>query len=353
MKHPLSGKALLFYLLAWAAIIVAHANILYYQLGFDFIYSVTDSLIYNISFLGFGLLYWYVVQYITPNNQGITATVLNQGLAVVIGVSFLTYLCNSFLASFGVDNPDVSAFLSMSIPWRIFLGTFFLGMIVLVYYLLQYTSSLKQKEKDEVELQHLLKNAELETLKFQLNPHFIFNSLNSISSLTLTNPEKAHEMVVKLSEFLRGSLGQKEAELHTLKDELAQMNRYLEIERIRFGDRLVLEEDINEGCYDRMVPNLILQPLYENAIKYGIYEQLESVKIFTRTYCTEEYLTILISNNYDSESTPQKGKGIGLKNVRNRLELIYGKSDLVTIKRERDNFTIELQIPQTQKRKDD
>ncbi len=346
MKHPFLGKAFLFYSLAWVAIMAAHANILFLQFDLPFNYALADSLAFNLAFLGFGILYWYIVQYISPENQGISGTILNQGLAIVIGVSFLTYLCNSALTNLAGDDATIIDFLNLAIPWRIFLGSFFLGMVVLIYYLLQYTASLKEKEKGELELQNLLKQAELETLKFQLNPHFIFNSLNSISSLTLTDPNRAHEMVVKLSEFMRGSLGREDTELHSLKEELQQMKLYLDIERVRFGDRLKVNEEIDTNCFDREVPNLIMQPLYENAIKYGIYEQLDDVNITTKCFCDEGQLNILITNNYDSEAIPKKGKGIGLKNICNRLELIYGKSDLVTIKKEKEIFSIELIIPQ-------
>lgn len=346
MKHPLLGKTFLFYSLAWVAIMVAHVNILYLQFDFPFDFSLTDSLIFNGMLLGYGILLWYIVKYISPANQGITGTILNQGLAIIVGVTIIAFGSDRILSSLIGDDDEIAQFLGMAIPWRIFLGSFFLGMLVLVYYLLQYTSSLKQKEKEEAELQHLLKQAELDTLKFQLNPHFIFNSLNSISSLTLMDNERAHEMVIKLSEFLRGSLGREDKELHSLEDELDQMKRYLDIERVRFGNRLELEEDIDENCFSQKVPNLILQPIYENAIKYGIYEQLGKVLIKTKVFCDGDKLNILVSNNYDSESIPQKGKGIGLKNISNRLDLIYGKSDLVTIKKGKDIFNIELIIPQ-------
>ena len=346
MKHPLLGKTLLFYSLAWAAITVAHAFILFYQFGFDLSYSILDSAVYNVSFWGFGLLYWYIVQYIAPENQGLTATIVNQSLALIVGVSFITYLANSLLERWSIDNELIDSFLTMALPWRIFLGVFSMGMIVLIYYLLQYTASLKQKENDELTLQSMLKAAELESLKSQLNPHFIFNSLNSISSLTLIDSEKAHDMVVKLSEFLRGSLNRENKKLHSLKEELHQMHLYLDIERIRFGDRLTVDEEFDEKCLHAQVPILILQPLYENAIKYGIYEQLDKVEIKTKTRCDEEGLWVTVSNNYDSQSKPQKGKGIGLNNVMSTLELIYGKSDLVTIKREKNIFTIELFFPQ-------
>ncbi len=346
MRHPLLGKSFLYYALAWAATIAAHTFILYWQLGFDKYLALGDGLVFYLPLMGFGIVYWYVVQYITPENQGTSIVVVNQVIAITIGVGILGYTSNAVLTQLKSDDTYYLSFLNTMLPWRIFIGVFFMGMIVLIYYLLQYTHSLKEKEKDELQLQNLLKNAELEMLKSQLNPHFIFNSLNSVSALTLTKPEMAHEMVIKLSDFLRLTLGRTNQELHSLAEELKQMNLYLDIERIRFGDRLTIEQEIDEICLKHQVPVMIMQPLYENAIKYAVYEQLDKVVIKTVCYCDQKFLNIAISNNYDSTASPQKGRGIGLKNVRNRLDLIYGISDLVTIEKNLDTFTIRLQIPQ-------
>ncbi len=345
MRHPFFGKSFLFYSFAWAVIIAAHAFVYNYQFGFSWSSAITDSLTFNLPIMGFGMSYWYIVQYISPSNQGLTNTIFNQSMAIIIGVALLSYASHSAVMQFSLVE-DNKIFLNTALPWRIFIGSFFMAMIVMIYYLLEYTHNLKEKEQDELQLQNLLKNAELETLKSQLNPHFIFNSLNSVSSLTLTNPDLAHEMVIKLSDFLRLSLGRSNAELHTVEEELKQMNLYLDIERVRFGDRLSLSADINNACLKKQLPVMLLQPLYENAIKYGVYEQLEDVAIKTTCSCDEDYLYLAISNNYDSTAAPQKGKGIGLKNVRNRLELLYGAPDLVTIEKDKNTFTIHLQIPQ-------
>ncbi len=346
MRHPFLGKSLIFYIAAWAVIITAHAVVLIFQLDFPYLVAIKHSLIFNLPIMGFGLSYWYVVRYISNDKQRISSAVFNQGMAIIIGVASLTFASDAFLNQFVTYELELQTFFNMAIPWHIFLGTFFMTMIVLIYYLLQYTTSLKEKEKDELQLQNLLKNAELEMLKSQINPHFIFNSLNSVSALTLTNSDKAHEMVIKLSDFLRLSLGRSNKELHTVAEELKQMNLYLDIERIRFGDRLSLTQDINEICMKHKLPVMILQPLYENAIKYGVYGQLDKVEIATKCHCDDGILFLSITNNYDSTSAPQKGKGIGLKNIRNRLELIYGPSDLVTIEKNKNIFTIHLQIPQ-------
>jgi two-component system LytT family sensor kinase len=346
MRHPFLGKPLLFYSIAWAAIVAAHVFVLVFQLDFNLTLAAKHSLIFNLPVMGFGLSYWYVVRYISNDKQSITAAIFNQGSAILIGVTILTFGSDAFVNQFVNFDASHKEYFRMAMPWHIFLGSFYMTIVVLIYYLLQYTTNLKEKEKDELQLQNLLKNAELEMLKSQINPHFIFNSLNSVSALTLTNPDLAHEMVIKLSDFLRLSLGRSNKELHTVEEELKQMNLYLDIERIRFGDRLSLSQDINEICMKHSLPVMILQPLYENAIKYGVYGQLEKVEISTKCHCDDGILFLSITNNYDSTSAPQKGKGIGLMNIRNRLELIYGPSDLVTIEKNKNIFTIHLQIPQ-------
>ena len=124
------------------------------------------------------------------------------------------------------------------------------------------------------------------------------------------------------------------------------MDLYLAIEKVRFGERLNVLKKVEDPCLELKLPNMILQPLYENAIKYGVYEQLEPVDIQVLSHCESGNLSIKIINNYDGKSSPQRGKGIGLKNVRTRLELIYGIPDLVTIEKDKKYFSVHLLIPQ-------
>ena len=111
---------------------IAHANVLFLQFDLPIEFAVADSLVFNMAFMGFGLLYWYIVQYVSPDTQGIAIATVNQALAVIVGVSFLTYLCNSALASFAIQNSTITTFLDMAVPFRIFLGSFFLGMVTML-----------------------------------------------------------------------------------------------------------------------------------------------------------------------------------------------------------------------------
>ncbi|UII33954.1 histidine kinase [Fulvivirga ulvae] len=350
MKHPLAGKAVIFYVSAWAAVIAVHAVLLYYHYQLPLSISLADAVISNILLAGIGLSYWYVVQYISPDSQGISGVIISHILGASISALLVVYGASSALSAFFSENDSYSDLVDGSFLWRIIISVFFLALIIMVYYLLRYNNNLRLKEQEELQLQGMLRHSELEMLKFQINPHFIFNSLNSVSSLTITDPDKARDMVIKLSDFLRSSLGNQSPEKHSLKDELAQMQLYLDIERVRFGDRLTAVHEIDPACQSMTLPNMILQPIYENAIKYGIYEQLEGVEIKTTCKCEDGNLKVSVSNNYDSEGAPQKGKGIGLKNVRNRLELTYGTMGLMTIEKEKTIFTVHLLIPQPPKK---
>jgi two-component system, LytTR family, sensor kinase len=208
-----------------------------------------------------------------------------------------------------------------------------------------YYEDLQQKMQVESELNNLVREAELNVLKSQINPHFLFNSLNSISSLTMTNPEKAQEMVIKLSDFLRYSLSHDRKETTTLRRELENTERYLDIEKVRFGHRLKYQLNINKDCLDASIPNMILQPLFENAIKHGVHNSTEEVLIELRCEPDENFYILRLINDFDPEATRPKGEGIGLKNIRQRMQLLYKRDDLLQINMGKIEFEAVLKIP--------
>jgi len=161
----------------------------------------------------------------------------------------------------------------------------------------------------------------------------------------LSNPEKAHEMVIALSEFMRYSLRKQPDDMVTLEVELRNIGLYLQIEKIRFGDNLVYRFDIEEECKKHLIPNLILQPIFENAIKYGIYETSEPVEVILKARKHPGNMEIRIINDFDAESVPFKGEGVGLANIKERLSLIYGSSTLLEIMRGEKQFQVGLIIP--------
>jgi LytS/YehU family sensor histidine kinase len=145
---------------------------------------------------------------------------------------------------------------------------------------------------------------------------------------------------------MRYSLQHNQEETVALKEELENIKLYLSIEKIRFGRKLNPVFEVEEKCLHAQIPNMILQPLLENAIKYGVYEASKPVWIFIKCHSEDGLFCILIENNYEPESVRNRGEGIGLKNIRQRLELIYGNPGLMKITDNKTSFKVELMLPQ-------
>jgi two-component system, LytTR family, sensor histidine kinase AlgZ len=182
-----------------------------------------------------------------------------------------------------------------------------------------------EAEKRAAEARELAREAELEVLRIQINPHFLFNSLHSISALTTADGIRAREMCVRLADFLRTSLGLGKRESISLREELALARSYLEVERIRFGDRLQFDQQIGDTCLDCMVPPLLLQPLVENAVKHGISSLVEGGAIRLEAGRDGPDVRITLENAFDPEAAPRRSLGMGLNHVKRRLEVRYGK----------------------------
>ncbi|WP_300660614.1 histidine kinase [Fluviicola sp.] len=204
-----------------------------------------------------------------------------------------------------------------------------------------------QVQQQLIEQERALTKAELDNIHQQLQPHFLFNSLNSIGALTEINPKEANRMILLLSDFLRGTLRKDIQTLVPFSEEIEQVKRYLEIEKIRFGHRLKTEFDIREECLQTPVPPLLLQPLIENAIKFGLYGSTEEVTIYIGVTQSENGLQVEVRNPYDPDYVQYKtGKGFGLTSVRRRLSLLYNQYDLLTTEKQDKLFITKILIPQ-------
>ncbi len=192
----------------------------------------------------------------------------------------------------------------------------YLVAIILHYLLVAMESS----QKAEI----LSREAELKALKAQVNPHFLFNSLNSISALTSIDPAKARQMCIALSDFLRSSLRLGERSSIPLSEELALMKSYLNVERVRFGSKLRIRETLEEGCAECDVPPLLVQPLVENAIKHGIATLSEGGEIALTGERWHDQLRVTVENPFDPDAPPALKTGFGLTGVRNRIRARYG-----------------------------
>jgi LytS/YehU family sensor histidine kinase len=267
------------------------------------------------------------------------AGLLAVGLWISVGYFILT--------SIFVNTLDYIHYFIISIPWRVGFGFLLYMLIASIYYLMIYYQNFKDKMIGESELKALVKESELNSLKAQINPHFLFNSLNSISSLTMISPEKAQEMVITLSEFLRYSLSQKNESLTTFEKELRNIDRYLGIEIIRFGKKLLVKKEIEDHCLRYLLPGLILQPIIENAVKYGVYESISQSNIILSAHCSEDMLIVSVRNDYDPASISRRGEGIGIRNVSSRLKIQYNRDDLIKMNKDENIFEITMRFPQT------
>lgn len=191
--------------------------------------------------------------------------------------------------------------------------------------------------------------AQLAALRYQLNPHFLFNSLNSISALIVTRRNAdAERMTDKLSSFLRSSLNADPTELIALEEELALTEEYLDIESVRFGDRLAVSVDCDSDACASLVPSFLVQPLVENAVKHGVAPARGTVDIAIDATTTDGMVCIRVSNDLKSvagESEP--GAGVGLANVRRRLQAVYGERATLTVGPEEDRFVATICLPVT------
>ena len=194
----------------------------------------------------------------------------------------------------------------------------YLASVALSYLMLAQDRAIEAERKG-AELQLLAQESELKALRAQLNPHFLFNSLNSLSALTAVDPARAREMCVLLSDFLRRSLGLGERRLVALREELDLAKAYLAIEQIRFGARLQLAWTVDPAAESALLPTLLLQPLVENAIKHGIAALPEGGTLAVSADVLEGLVVLRVDNPMDLDSPAPQGLGIGLRQVRQRL----------------------------------
>lgn len=347
MNHPfIKNKGIIFYTAAWLFIAILFGLALRYFYDFSTKEANIDSFIFNGAFYCLGLAFWFVVRYNSFDSSQILNLIVSHLAAAALSVAAGVFITITVLKNILPQTEESLVYLNSSIVWRSGLGLLYYAVLILVYHLIKYYDDLRDRGQQQAQLETMLKESELEMLKSQINPHFIFNSLNSIASLTITAPNQAREMVVKLSDFLRYSLGKENHQLNTLEEEMANLMLYLEIEKVRFGDRLQVETQIDIEAMNLTLPNLILQPLIENAVKHGIYESLEDVTIRVVAKTENNILRLSMTNEFDPKAVSKKGKGIGLKNVRERLRVIYGVPKLVFTETNENLFTVRLDIPQ-------
>jgi two-component system sensor histidine kinase AlgZ len=241
--------------------------------------------------------------------------------------------------------PDFTSRLSRVIPLLLGLGMLFYLLSVNFYYVLLAEQASQEAEARVMQASILAREAELKALKAQVNPHFLFNSLNSISALTSSDAPRAREMCVLLGDFLRRTLGLGEKSAIPLEEELSLVRAFLAVEKIRFGARIQMEENVSMEILGVQIPPLLLQPLVENAVAHGIANLVEGGWIRLEAQCRDGNLAITIENDYDPDAPPRRRSGVGLANVRHRLTARYGERATFAVNTEGGRFRVAIVVP--------
>ena len=278
-------------------------------------------------FVGFaiGNTYRYIVENMNPDEITTTQFLLYPFMgSCLIGLSFT--LIDITLGQFGLERPAID-FLTL-----LFENTWVVIPCFFFYHLYRFATIYQERKQRTIVAENLLQISELENLKKQLNPHFLFNALNSIKALTLFDGVKARESIIQLSDLLRLSLNLGEQQRATLSEELKLAENYLALEKLRFDSRLSYEFNIQRDLDNVLIMPMSLNTLLENAVKHGIGQLKSGGKIVTSVTADKNVITIMVQNSgfYDPKPKSNDG-GIGLENLHKRLELQFGDKASFTI----------------------
>ena len=342
--HPIlvSGRRLLAYLLAWIPLLALLVYVGWAAAGMSWRDAAAVLAPACLLYAFVCLSPWYICR-----AQGASLPLTAVAVSSVAGtwlaagaVGGLLLAGSASVAAWALAKPAAGRF------------ALFFGMGVLLYLLsagLHYAAlavmASRDAERRAAEARTLAREAQLQALKLQINPHFLFNSLNSIGALATLDGARAREMCVRLAGFLRSSLGLEHRECIPLAEELALARSYLEVERVRFGDRLRVEEEVEPGCENCAVPALLLQPLVENAVKHGIAGLVEGGSIHVAARRRAGAVTITIENSFDPEAAVSGRLGMGLAHVRRRLAVRYGDQAELEAGPNHDVYRVRLRLP--------
>lgn len=337
-----TNKVRIVFLTCWIIWAVLQAAILWWM-GFEWETSFTDSAVTNTMLMAASALISNNLQFYQPEKGKYSYVVVWCVLLAVIWLIASQYI----MSYIGPQEADYGDLFYKSLPVRFSFGFLIIGWVALLSIIFYTRQDQQEAELRKADAEKLSREAELYKLRQQLQPHFLFNSLNSISALVGRKPEEARKMVHQLSDFLRGTLKKEENEWVTLAEELQHLQLYLDIEQVRFGHRLTTEIEQEDSCGELKLPAMLLQPLVENAIKFGLYDTTGMVTITITAACIDGYLVLIIKNPYDpNTANPRRGTGFGLSGVKRRLYLLFARHDLLETSGEKNIFTTSVKIPQ-------
>lgn len=346
VKQIIKGTAVWSFICSFLIWLLIYGGLLYYWFDIPLGQSVTDSLVHVILLAATSVIINHNVAYYRP-----AAGSMKFGYVAIVSFALsVLWVCLSrwILMSAFPKDLGYQTWLNHAIPIHTLVGwmlTYGIGFRAQIWYdAEEQRETVKRREASE----KIVREAELFKLRQQLQPHFLFNSLNSINALIMMRPKEAREMVLKLSDFLRGSLKREDDQWISFAEELNYLQLYLDIEKVRFGHRLATDIISGEGTDTRMMPPMLLQPVVENAIKFGLYDTTGDITISIKSWIEDNTLYISIQNPFDNElQQPHKGTGFGLTSIQRRLYLLFARQDLLETSAHENIFTTTIKVPQT------
>lgn len=341
------GNIILTYFSAWVLLSVLYAVLLWVVYAIDFRWAVSDSLVSTSLLFVNGLALFFMIQYEDHKRYSKARSLVQMLFGYFVALSLFYIVSDPLLQYFAESDSHYMEFYEISGIPRLLFAAMMLLLMLVVFKLYQNLRALREKTEQSLRLQSMLQQSELNALRWQINPHFLFNSLNSVSSLTESNPRQAREMIIKLSDLLRYSLRKSEESTSTLALEIQHIRLYTDIEKVRFGDRLQVDIQASPDCMNMKLPFLMLQPLIENAVKHGVYstEKLSVIKVSCEPQ--SHFLLINIENTYDPEGRTRAGTGTGLRNTAERMRLTYNDDSLFKVSDSAHVFSVTIKIPQS------
>ena len=352
--HPITARRerLLLYLAVWLAFGTLLAAVIAFRgdtaFGWAAIYAVPLAVLLGLQ----SLSCWYLVQVMPAERTALprlVGTWIGAGfvlLAIWIAAALGWAWLLRATAPLALDDEVVNGLA----PLLLFSGAAGLLVAVLGHYMLVAFERSALAERRALELRVLARESELRSLREQLDPHFLFNSLNSVAALIGSDAQAARRMCFLMAGFFRKSLGLGGKHSIALSEELSLAETFLAIEEVRFGERLRTRFDVADDVLALAVPPLVLQPLVENAVHHGVAHLIEGGEITVRARQRDGLLELAVENPCDPDRPPSRGAGVGLQNVRSRIDALFGHRASVNVHSEERSFRVSILLPASQAR---
>ncbi|MCA0389234.1 MAG: histidine kinase [Bacteroidetes bacterium] len=319
---------------------------LHYTTGITVLQAITDSVISTMLLTGFsgGLL--QLCRFVKFELDGLIKFIVIHLIAGIIVSVFWVIASKLIIFNLLISDAAYQSFFQKNFITRFFIGLILYFTFTAFIYLIQAYFKNIENIKNQEALKTKLLESELNMMKLQINPHFIFNSLNSISALTHIDPKLSVVMTEKLAGFIRLALASHDRELIPLHEEIENIKRYLDIEQVRFDDKMIVKISTSKDSEMVPVPSYILVPVLENAIKHGVQPSTVPVEIDINAELIDEMLKIEIRNGLDGVQAAKKtGLGVGLQNVRDRIRLHFRDNGSFTVLKKENSYTATILIP--------